>query len=466
MKQLTFYCILFVFTFFFHVTATKAQTPAESGIFLDTLKVGGMQLRLAITVAKTDQGTYSATFNSLDQGSGEIPFDEVVATGNHILFKSKMGIEFEGDYNADKSIIVSELRQGGAKFPLLLTRVEQLPVSLRPQEPKKPYPYQEEEVVYRNEKAGIQLAGTLTLPKGEGPFRAVVLLTGSGAQNRNEELLGHKPFLVLSDYLTRNGIAVLRVDDRSVGGSSGDFAHSTTGDFADDALEGIKYLRTRKEINPEMIGLVGHSEGGMIAPIAASRSELVDFIVLMAGPGSNLGDNVNYQRSYAAKKSGASDEYVKAQEKVMKEINSICCKDIPEDSVKAAIRKMYAGMDEQTKSTLNWSTERLDGTASQLLSKWWRYGMQYDPESTIKSLHCPVLALLGEKDQQIPVSLNLKELERATIKGNGKNKVVVMPGLNHLFQTCTTGDETEYSKIEETMSPAVMDLIDKWIMGL
>jgi pimeloyl-ACP methyl ester carboxylesterase len=464
MKQLT---IIFLSVLFFSLSSVKAQKSySETGIFLDTLKVGGMQLRISITVSKNDQGNFTATFNSIDQGSGEIAFDEVIATGNHMLFKSKIGIEIEGDYNAEKTKIVGELRQGPGKFPMSYARVDKVPVNKRQQEPQKPYPYREEEVVYKNEKAGIQLAGTLTLPKGEGPFKAVVLLTGSGPQNRNEEVFGHKPFLVLADYLTRNGIAVLRVDDRAVGGSTGDFSNSTSGDFAEDALAGISYLKTRKEINPKMIGFIGHSEGGMIAPIAASESDQVAFIVMMAGPGSNLGDNVVYQRNLLAKNTGASDAYIQAQDKVLKDINSIAKKNIPADSVKLQIRKMYAGLDAQTKANLNWDDNRLEAAANTVLGKWMRYGIQYDPESTLKSVHCPILALLGEKDQQVPAALNQKELERATADGNAKNKVVVLPGLNHLFQTCTTGDELEYSKIEETMSPSVMELMAKWVLAL
>lgn len=452
---------------FFHAPILKAQQHfTETGIFLDTLKVGEMQLRLAITVVKNDPGNFGATFNSIDQGSGEIAFDEVVATGSHMLFKSKLGIEIEGDYNNDKTKITGEFRQGPGKFPMSFARVDRIPVNKHSQEPQKPFPYTEEEVVFKNEKAGIQLAGTLTLPKGDGPFRAVILLTGSGPQNRNEEVFGHKPFLILSDYLTRNGIAVLRFDDRGVGSSTGDFMNSTTGDFAEDALEGINYLKIRKEINPSMIGFIGHSEGGMIGPLAAAKSDQVAFVVMMAGPGSNLGDNVNYQRNMAARKSGASEEYVKALDLVLKKINLIARKEIPEDSVRMAVRKMYVSLDEPTKAILKWDDKSLDGSSNIVLGKWMRYGIQYDPESTIKSLHCPVLALLGEKDQQVPPSINQKELERATGNGNGKNRVVMLPGLNHMFQTCQTGDELEYVKIDETISPVAMDLMTKWVLGL
>ena len=170
-------------------------------------------------------------------------------------------------------------------LPLLLRRTDQTPVLRRPQEPAKPYPYREEEVTFENRPAGINLAGTLTLPKSAGPFPAVILISGSGAQDRDEALAGHRPFLVLADYLTRQGVAVLRVDDRGVGGSTGDSLRATSSDFADDALAGVAYLKGRREIDTARIGLIGHSEGGLVAPLAATRSQDVAFIVLLAGPG-------------------------------------------------------------------------------------------------------------------------------------------------------------------------------------
>jgi uncharacterized protein len=303
---------------------SAAQVPgSEEGIFLDTLKVGNMKMRLAITISKNDDSSYKATLNSLDQGSGEIPIDEVTITGSHIFLNAKIGIQIEGDYDEARNRITAEFRQGPGKFPVVFKRVDALQALNRPQEPKPPFPYVAEEVVYRNEKADIQLAGTFTIPEGEGPFPAVVLLTGSGPQNRDEQLLGHKPFLVIADFLTRNGIAVLRADDRGVGASTGNFATATTGDFAEDGLAGIEYLKTRKEVNHQILGLIGHSEGGIMAPIAASQSTDISFIILLAGPGSNLGDNVTFQRIRMARQAGASEESLKVQEKCLQAVNDI-----------------------------------------------------------------------------------------------------------------------------------------------
>lgn len=447
------------------VIQTNAQNKAfdETGIYLDTVKAGPMNLRLGVTVGKDDQGNFIGSLNSIDQGSGEISFSEVKIEGKHVILNSAIGLQIEGDFNETYTAIAGVLKQGMGTFQLNLRRVDKLPVNNRPQEPKAPFPYREEEVTFVNEKAGVNLAGTLTLPDGNGPFPAVVLISGSGPQNRNEEILGHKPFLVIADYLTRNGIAVLRYDDRGIAGSTGDFGSATSGDFADDALAGFSYLSGRNEIKPDCIGLIGHSEGGMIAPLVASKSDDIAFIALLAGPGSNLGDNVVYQRLKMAAKMGSSEESLKVQEKCLKGINQIIRKDISAEETKTEVARLYAGLTDEERSLLKMGEERLQATANGMLSSWWKFGLRYDPAQTFSSVKCPILALLGEKDQQVPVALNQKELESITANRNNFNKVIVVPGVNHLFQTCQTGEESEYAQIEETFSPAALEIIKNWI---
>jgi uncharacterized protein len=466
MKPIHPFLFAVILILFFPVFSAAQGPGSEEGIFLDTLKVGNMSMRLAVTISKNEEGVYKATLNSIDQGSGEIPIDEVTINGSHIFLKAKIGIQIEGDYDEPRNKITGEFRQGPGKFPLVFKRVDALQAINRPQEPKPPFPYTAEEVVYRNEKADVQLAGTLTIPEGEGPFPAVVMLTGSGPQNRDEQLLGHKPFLVIADFLTRNGIAVLRADDRGVGSSTGNFATATTGDFAEDGLAGIEFLKTRKEVNQQMLGCIGHSEGGIMAPVAASQSNDISFIILLAGPGSNLGDNVTFQRIRMAKQAGASEESLKVQEKCLQAANDIARKDISDEEARLQIRQLIADLPEPEKQLLNWSDERVGALASQLTEGWWRYSLKHDTENTIKSLKIPVLALLGEKDMQVPVALNLSHLERALENGHQKNRVVVMMGLNHLFQPCETGDGSEYVKIEETISPEVLHIMTDWIKKL
>jgi dipeptidyl aminopeptidase/acylaminoacyl peptidase len=224
--------------------------------------------------------------DSPDQGASGIHVETVTyKNGNLILeVKSIRGV-FEGTLKEDGKTIEGEWKQAGSVFPLVLYYVDKVPETRREQDPVKPYPYAEEEVTYENKEAGVKLAGTLTYPDSVGPFPAVILITGSGPQNRDEGILGHRPFLVISDYLTRQGIAVLRVDDRGVGGSTGNFSQATTEDFVEDVLAGVEYLKSRKDIDSSRIGLLGHSEGGLIAPLVAVKSPDVAFIILMAGPG-------------------------------------------------------------------------------------------------------------------------------------------------------------------------------------
>ena len=257
------------------------------GTWMGNLKVpGGLELRIVFNISTNPDGSLKASMDSPDQGVSGIPVESVsYKDGNLNLDVKSIGGSFEGIYKENNKTIEGEWKQAGSAFPLVLNRIEKAPDIHRKQDPIKPYPYTEEEVVYENKEAGIKLAGTLTLPQSGGPFPAVILITGSGPQNRNEEIMGHRPFLVLSDYLTRRGIAVLRVDDRGIGGSTGNFSQATTEDFAGDVLTGIEFLKNRKEIDPSRIGLIGHSEGGLIAPMVAVKSPDIAFIVLMAAPG-------------------------------------------------------------------------------------------------------------------------------------------------------------------------------------
>ncbi len=261
-------------------------SPSNERIWQGTLSVGGTQLRLILHVTKAPNGSLTAKLDSLDQGALGLPIDRIALTDQSLQFEmTQIGASYKGTLNSDGSEIVGEWTQGGVSLPLTFKRIEQAPIVRRPQEPTKPYPYQAEDVSFRNQTASVTLAGTLTLPSGKGPFPAVILTAGSGPVDRDETVAGHRIFLVLADYLTRHGIAVLRYDKRGVGQSTGDFPAATTEDLANDALDAVAYLKNRPEINPKEIGLVGHSEGGLIAPMVVSRSSDVAFIVLMAGPG-------------------------------------------------------------------------------------------------------------------------------------------------------------------------------------
>jgi pimeloyl-ACP methyl ester carboxylesterase len=333
----------------------------------------------------------------------------------------------------------------------------------RPQEPKKPYPYDEEEVAYENKRDGVKLAGTLTFPRGKGPFPAVLLITGSGPQDRNESLLGHKPFLVLADYLTRQGIAVLRVDDRGVGGSTGSTPNSTTENFAADVMAGIEFLKTRKEINPKQIGLIGHSEGGLIAPMVAAQNGDVAFIVLMAGAGLT-GEEILYtQGAMIMKANGASAGQLAKQRATQESMFKI----LKEEKDPAAAEKRL--WQEMSKSLTEEEKKKSEQTIAAHIklanTPWFRYYLTLDPRHALRKVKCPVLALNGENDLQVSANENLRDIEAALKAGGNKDVTVArLPKLNHLFQTSETGSPNEYIKIEETIAPVALKTIGDWIL--
>jgi uncharacterized protein len=445
------------------------QAAAEkdaAGVWLGTIKVPGVELRIGLVIQRNPDGSLAGTLNSIDQGAMNIPMDGIVLRGDSLLchIKAIQG-GYEGRIAENGQAIDGKWKQGGGAVPLMLDRVDRLPAFNRPQNPIEPYPYKAEEVRYENKAAGVTLAGTLTLPEAKGPFPAVILLTGSGPQNRDEELFQHKPFLVLSDYLTRRGIAVLRADDRGNGGSTGDFSKSTTGDFADDALSGVEYLKTRGEIDPRCIGLIGHSEGGMIAPITAVKSRDVAFIVMLAGPGLPFGDIVIAQILQMLEKRGTPKENLPSVEDWYNQMYAAVAKPTDNAVAEKELRDLYGKMDDSTRQKINWPPERFEGSYRDMLNPWWRYAMAYSPKATLMKVKCPVLALNGEKDTQVPARENLKAIEEALKAGKNKHYIVKeMPGLNHMFQTAQTGDESEYVKIEETMSPAAMQTMGDWIL--
>lgn len=451
-------------------------TPAPSsgkggieGMWMGTLSFSGVDLRVVFHISNNPEGKLTATLDSPDQGAKDIPVDEVTFQNNHLYLNAKsIGGTYEGDMREGKPGIEGKWTQGGMSVPLVLERTDKIPELVRPQEPKPPFPYEAREVSYENKKAGITLTGTLTLPKTGGLFPAVLLITGSGAQDRNETVFGHRPFLVLADYLTRRGIAVLRVDDRGVGKSTGSFANSTSEDFAQDALAGVEFLKSLKEINPKQIGLIGHSEGGIIAPMVAEKSPDIAFIVLMAGTGLT-GEQILYlQSALIFKAEGVSDEAIAMDRKLKEQMFAMVKQKKDSATVDKKLHQIVADalpqMKEEDKQALGYTSEMADLSIKQLLSPWFRFFLTYDPAPALMKAKCPVLAINGEKDMQVPPKENLPAIEDALkAGGNPDFTVKELPGLNHLFQTAETGSPMEYSKIEETMSPDALDTIGNWI---
>jgi hypothetical protein len=443
-----------------------AQTGSIAGLWYGAIDVGGMKLRLVLHISPAGNG-FSGTMDSVDQGANGIPMDSITQTGDSIHFEIKrLFVTYDGTLNAAKTQIAGKFTQGGT-LPLNFDRTDKIPELNRPQDPKKPYPYNEEEVAYENKKGGVKLAGTLTWPRDAGPFPAVLLITGSGPQDRNEALLGHRPFLVLSDHLTRHGIAVLRVDDRGVGGSTGNNQASTGEDFASDVLTGIEFLKTRKEVNPAQIGLIGHSEGALIAPVVAAASPVVAYIVLMAAPAMR-GDEIMFAQGEAIGKAmGGTAEGIAMNRALQSKMFAIIREEPDSTAAQKKIReawsKTVADMPEAQQKLMN-SAGMLDAQLGMALSPWFRYFMNFDPVPVLKKVKCPVLALGGEHDLQVP-SENLAKLAEALETGGNRDyEIVKLAGLNHLFQTSKTGAPTEYGQIQETIAPAALDVMTSWLL--
>jgi len=432
------------------------------------LKVQGTQMRLVFNITKTDNGV-SSTMDSPDQGAKGIP-TTTTSFENSILkiTIANAKIEYEGTLGKD-NIIVGTFKQGGQSFSMNLSKeVIEKEKLVRPQEPTKPYSYYSEDITFENKNAGISLAGTLTLPKKDGVYPVVILISGSGPQNRDEELLGHKPFLVLSDYLTKNGIAVLRYDDRGTALSKGDFKTATSADFATDVESAISYLKTRKEINKKKIGLIGHSEGGLIAPMVASKSKDVAFIVLLAGTGIEGDQILLLQQKLIGKASGISEEDLQKNEIENRKTFDIANKSINLEQLNndLTIYIMQSLKDNpNSKKPQGMSDEDfVKLQVKQIANPWMQYFIKYNPAPALEKVKCPVLAINGEKDLQVPPKENLEAIEKALTKGGNKKVTIIeLPNLNHLFQECKTGSPEEYATIEQTFSPTALNEILKWL---
>jgi fermentation-respiration switch protein FrsA (DUF1100 family) len=432
------------------------------------LKVQGIQLRLVFHISKADNG-YSATMDSPDQGAKGIP--ATTTTFSYPTLKIEVanaGINYSGELKGSE--ILGTFKQGSLELPLNLSRNEvQKEIAKKPQEPTKPYPYYTEEVTFQNTKANISLSGTLSLPKKEGTYPVVVLISGSGPQNRDEELLGHKPFLVIADYLTRNGIGVLRYDDRGVGKSTGEFQTATSADFATDVESAIAYLKTRSEVSTKKIGLIGHSEGGLIAPMVAAGSKDVNYIILMAGTGLRGDKLLLLQQELIAKASGVPAEQIKKTVATNAKLFERVIKAGDEQTLKSDLANLInESMKEDSSTSLPKGMTKeayVSAQVGQITSPWIQYFLKHDPANVLEKVKCPVLAINGEKDLQVPAKENLSAIEKALKKG-GNKKVTIkqFPNLNHLFQESKTGLPNEYAQIEQTFSPAVLDEMTRWIV--
>jgi len=438
---------------------------SATGIWEGVLAAGAVELRLRLTLVEHGEGGLRGTFQSPDQGPQEYAVTRCdpladrrlrVAVGS-LVTVLELGPTDEG------GVLEGTFRQGGVALPIRLEQVARPTVLARPQEPQPPFPYRSEEVSYPGGGPGVTLAGTLTLPAGAGPHPAALLISGSGAQDRDETIFEHKPFWVLADALTRRGIAVLRVDDRGVGGSTAgaDLGAATSADFADDVRAGLAFLRARPEL--DAVGLIGHSEGGLIAPLVAAGDPQVAFVVMLAGPGVPGVELLYMQAEAIGRAEGTDEDELRAGLALQRRLMDIVADTslAPEETT----ARLRAALESDPALAASAAREHeIAQAAGELEVPWLRWFVRHDPAPVLARVSCPLLALNGGLDLQVPAGPNLEAI-RATLEQAEHPDFTVqeMDGLNHLFQHARTGQVTEYGRIEETFAPEALERIGSWL---
>ena len=414
-------------------------------------------MEMAFNIKAAENG-FSATLDVPAQGAYDVPVDKTVFQDNHLqLTLSAMGASYSGTLKGE--VIEGEFTQHGMTFPLNLARGEKETPKARPQDPQPPFNYRAEEVTFTNKKEGNTLAGTLTIPEGNGPFPAVVLVSGSGQQNRDEELMNHRPFWVIADYLSRRGIAVLRYDDRGMGGSGGEVEMATSLDFSYDVEAAFDFLRGQKHIDASRVGILGHSEGGIINFMVSARRPEVAFVISLAGPAVNGVELLIAQGEAINRASGMTDEMIAFSSTASRQMYDIIEASNDRREADSLLRQLVKGW--------GYGEELTEQTVSQLTMPWMYYFLKYDPTEAIVKTNCPALLLNGSKDVQVVAAQNLPAYEQI-ITEHAKTNMTLreMPNLNHLFQHCETGSPNEYFTIDETISVEVLEMIVGFVKGL
>ena len=470
----------------FSIILSYLFTSAQgiTGVWNGNLHVQPKDIPIVFHIARDSSGKLIATFDSPNQNAFNLPVSEVIAKEDSvILMIAMLNGKYAGVLIGDKKTIDGQWFQGGGSLPLTVTKTSDtasVKQQLRPQTPKPPFPYQTRDVEYWNADKSIQYGATLTYPiadpgnPGKKTFPAVILITGSGQQDRDEMLFGHKPFAVIADNLTRKGFLVLRVDDRGMGKTTGDFSQATSLDFAKDVEAGLVFLEAQPEVNKDKIGLIGHSEGGLIAPIVAGERKEVKFIVLLAGPGTPTVDLLPQQWEAIAVSNGKTLAEARAGGGFIR----IVCEEINKNqdttttfkNIRTRVDALAKTLDTATLAKIRSRTtasvdEQIKQAMAALTGKWSRYFISFDPRPYLENLHCKVLALNGSKDVQIIASSNLAGIRTSLQKSQSpKYDVIELPGLNHLFQTCIKCSPAEYGDLEETFSPTALEIMDDWLL--
>ena len=451
----------------------QAQAQISTEHYRGDLEIQGMKIPLILNIEVSDSlDLLGATLDSPSQNAYGIEANEVVFKQDTLrIAVARAGIYFTGTYSADRDTLNVHFKQGYVAERIAMERFDGVVERpKRPQEPKEPFPYRAEEIAFDNKKDKVSLAGTLTLPEGEGPFDAVVLVSGSGPQDRNEEIMGHKPFLVIADYLTRNGVAVLRYDERGVGESTGNFYEATSLDFAADASAAVDFMAERSDIR--RIGLAGHSEGGLVGPMVATQNDELDFLILLAGPGVPGPEILKLQQVLMA---GGEETLTEADRKAHKMLEQLYAVPSMLTDAEAVRTRMNEIMDEHIATFSEEELEEIGmspmawkmATVQNLTTPWFLEFMRIRPSDYLSRVTIPVLAINGTLDMQVDAEQNLPAIEKQLIRaGNKQFRIERVKGLNHLFQHAETGLADEYGTLEETFAPQVMELMLKWLTSL
>ena len=465
---------------FFHL----AQSQNITGDWKGNLSVQGNEIPIVFHIKKDSADKLAATFDSPKQYAFNLPCSDITVSDSVVLWMKVLNGKYAGKLSADNKTLTGVWYQGAVSLPLTVFKTNDTATTAslkRPQTPKPPFNYAVEEVAFDNADRSVHFGGTFTVPVPDSniryikapTYRTVILISGSGQQDRDETIFGHKPFAVLADHLTRQGIAVLRIDDRGIGKTTGNFSRATTGDFAEDLAAAINFLKKRRDVDTGYIGLIGHSEGGMIAPMVASRRKDISYIVLLAGPGipiiNLMSDQVkavytSYNNSPATVKAGGELFRLFAKQVINSKDTAINKKVFTNIMEKWASATDKAVLEEMKLADTASRLKSINEQIAQLGSPWYNYFIRFKPADYLRKVACPVLALNGEKDIQVSAKPNLMAIKNAIVKS--KATVKELPGLNHLFQHCQKCTVEEYGELKETFSPEVLGIISSWIKNI
>lgn len=453
---------IFPLIMFFSIISctTSTMNEALNGNWEGTLRFPSNEMRIVFKFNLMLDGSLQAKILMPDANGNEIQATKFVYEDSKIYLEvPSIKGSFEGKLQSDGKIIKGYWKQGTWSQTLNLKKGSKISKKQKPQTPVPPYPYSVEDVTFTNKDTNSKLAGTLTSPKGGLPCPVVILIPGVGAHDRDYTMMNHRPFLVLADYLTRKGVAVLRYDERGVGASTGDRTQATSKDFADDVIAWIEFLRKRSEVNPKLIGLIGHSEGGTIASLVAAKLEEIAFIIIMGSPGlSGVEYNIQFEESMG-KIMGLSEKVIAQKRSFQKKVFDVLLNEKDIQLAKDKLLNIYKELNPKIPEN------SVQAAVDRLLSTWFYFNLTHDPAMTLRNVKCPILALFGEKDVQVPPDGNAQAIKQALELGNNRDhEVKVIPGLNHFFQNAKSGAPAEYGQLDETISTSVLKLISDWIL--